>query len=401
MSLNLCRICLESRATLPLFDSVTEKNDLLTKLEYCVKESINDVDGHPRHICSACNEVLHDLYKFIKKFQESCVVLQNNSIVKLERLDFSDDDYSGKIEVEIKQENRLEQSSDDELLSAFKNVVEKKTKVENKTTVAKTKRQKKSPLISTNNIASSILEGEYMWIGETWCIKPRNLSMPVKKENAKLQAVVKKKRVQIKLPKVVKENTPKLCDLCGMTFKNQDSLAIHKRKVHFQSPVKCTECPRVLCSNYYFQRHMKRCHSSNKNFICSTCGATFAFVGELKRHIKNVHNKHLIVKKEFRCNLCDKVFKCNKSVVVHTRSAHTGYRPAQCTVCDSSFYHEDYLREHMRLHTGETPFKCPICNRGYAQRGNMKSHLRIHRLSEVDASVLSKMKPNYVRLLKQ
>lgn len=77
-----------------------------------------------------------------------------------------------------------------------------------------------------------------------------------------------------------------------------------------------------------------------------------------------------------------------------------GLRPAACTVCDSSFYHEDYLKEHMRLHTGETPFKCPICGRGYAQRCNMKSHLRIHRRSEIDAATLGKLKPNYLRLLK-
>lgn len=77
-----------------------------------------------------------------------------------------------------------------------------------------------------------------------------------------------------------------------------------------------------------------------------------------------------------------------------------GQRPAQCSVCGSSFYHEDYLKEHMRLHTGETPFKCPICGRGYAQRGNMKSHLRIHRISELDAVTLSKMRPNYLKLLK-
>ncbi|CAF4830923.1 unnamed protein product [Pieris macdunnoughi] len=117
-------------------------------------------------------------------------------------------------------------------------------------------------------------------------------------------------------------------------------------------------------------------------------------------HIKNVHNKHLKPIKTFSCDLCDKVFKCQKSVTIHIRSAHTGQRPAVCTVCDSSFFHEDYLKEHMRLHTGETPFKCPVCGRGYAQLGNMKSHLRVHRKSEVNPDLLSKMRPNYLRLLK-
>lgn len=78
----------------------------------------------------------------------------------------------------------------------------------------------------------------------------------------------------------------------------------------------------------------------------------------------------------------------------------SGYRPAVCTVCDSRFFHEEYLKEHMRLHTGETPFKCPICKRGYAQRGNMKSHMKTHKKSELDEDTLRKLRPNYLKLLK-
>lgn len=78
----------------------------------------------------------------------------------------------------------------------------------------------------------------------------------------------------------------------------------------------------------------------------------------------------------------------------------SGERPAECTVCYKCFFHEEYLKEHMRLHTGEAPYKCPVCGRGYAQRGNMKSHLRIHRITEIDAVTLSKIKPNYLKLLK-
>lgn len=78
----------------------------------------------------------------------------------------------------------------------------------------------------------------------------------------------------------------------------------------------------------------------------------------------------------------------------------TGQRPAECSICGARFYHDDYLKEHMRLHTGETPYKCPICSRGYAQRGNMKSHLRNHRRSDLDPVALSKIRPNYLKFMK-
>lgn len=77
-----------------------------------------------------------------------------------------------------------------------------------------------------------------------------------------------------------------------------------------------------------------------------------------------------------------------------------GERPSVCTMCDSAFFHDDYLKEHMRLHTGETPYKCPICKRGYAQRGNMKSHMKQHRMSELDDTMKATMKPNYLKLLR-
>lgn len=156
-------------------------------------------------------------------------------------------------------------------------------------------------------------------------IKSKKLVAAIKKEKP-ISELKYKKRVQITLPKVKVEkvNAPKLCDLCGMTFNSLDRLAIHKRKVHFKKPVKCSECPRILSSNYYLNRHIRRCHKREDNFICSSCGRGFTFKGEMMTHIKNVHNKHLKPKKMFSCDLCDKVFKCNKSVVIHVRSVHTG-----------------------------------------------------------------------------
>ncbi|CAH3979091.1 zinc finger protein 28-like isoform X1 [Pieris brassicae] len=400
MAVNLCRICLESGATIPLF---VNRSNILTKLSFCVNETITDTEGYPKNICSNCKHSLFEVYNFITKFKETHNILRNKLLVKQEEFNYSLDSCIGQIEVKIKQENFKNECSDDEPLCGFSQI-KKESETENKSKerirLNKLRQSFKKNLTRTNTIASSILEGEFVWIGDTWCLNTTKVSTSKKKETSKLKQ--KQNRVDIKLPKekVEKPKVPKLCDLCGVTFKSLDKLAIHKRNIHFKKPTKCPECPQILASNYYLNRHIRRCHKKEDNFICATCGRGFTFRGEMMTHVKNVHNKHLKPRKTFSCDLCDKVFKCQKSVTIHIRSAHTGQRPAVCTVCDSSFFHEDYLKEHMRLHTGETPFKCPVCGRGYAQLGNMKSHLRIHRKSEVNPDLLSKLRPNYLRLLK-
>ncbi|XP_059062871.1 zinc finger protein 578-like [Achroia grisella] len=408
----LCRICLEDGATLPLFEN-NENDDIYSKLIQCVNEKIEDVEGFPRSICNNCTTTVDTVYHFINKYKESSKILQNGLLfIKNESIDHSNDyitfgnsdteDFKVKSEVVINYENDSNIDVIDDLLTkSLKPKIKTKRKKEN----IKKRCNKRVPINKTNKIASSILEGEFTWNGESWCLKsnePVTLKHKAKKkEKEKIELKAKNRnRIELNIPKVAVKKSPKLCDLCGQIFKTQDKLTIHKRNKHFNNPVKCPKCPRICVSDYYLKRHIKRRHNTEKNFICSSCGHRFAFKGELSTHYRNVHNKHLVPKKVYKCSICDKTYKCQKSVIVHERSVHTGLRPAVCNVCNSSFYHEDYLKEHMRLHTGETPFKCPICGRGYAQRGNMKSHLRIHRVSEIDPAVLNKMKPNYIKLLK-
>lgn len=131
-------------------------------------------------------------------------------------------------------------------------------------------------------------------------------------------------QTKIKVPNVKQAPSEKLCDLCGDVFRNNDRLANHKKKVHFKNPVKCPKCPRMCVSDYYLNRHIKRKHEVHKDFICSSCGQGFAFKGELTSHFRNVHDKLSRPKKIYSCKFCDKTYKCQKSIVIHERSVHTG-----------------------------------------------------------------------------
>ncbi|KAJ8720336.1 hypothetical protein PYW07_012379 [Mythimna separata] len=404
-STSLCRVCLQDGATLPIFEKSEIGDNIHSKLSFCLQcEKIEDITGLPRHICTMCNNTLETLCSFINKFRESCKILENGLlIVKKEDYSYGNNDLT-EIEIDIKTikaENNVHSNDgfddyEDLLPLKLSQTVKKEPKLTKNE--QKSQKSKSRPGNRTNKIASSILEGNFAWNGDR-CMKIGQTTL------RKVGDVVKEPKprpqTKIKVPNAIKQTcTEKLCDLCGDVFKNNDKLNLHKKKVHFKNPVKCPKCPRVCASNYYLNRHIKRKHEVHREFICSSCGQGFAFKGELTSHFRNIHDKLAKPKKVFSCKFCEKTYKCAKSVIVHERSAHTGLRPAECSVCNTSFYHEDYLKEHMRLHTGETPFKCPICGRGYAQRGNMKSHLRIHRISELDAITLSKLRPNYLKLLK-
>ncbi|CAH0625603.1 unnamed protein product [Chrysodeixis includens] len=403
-STSLCRICLQDGATIPIFGNSDKEDNVLTKLIFCLHtDNIEDIEGYPRHICGMCNITLETVFNFITKFRESYKVLQNGlMVVKKENYSEISNEVT-ELEIDIK---RIKTESENDFDDGFDDLEDslplKDCKEVKKEPIKKEPRSRKLKLQTgnrTNKIASSILEGNFSWNGDIWCMKIGETTLK-KIDSQNKRALNPRPQTKIKVPLAKKPSTEKLCDLCGDVFRNNDRLSTHKKNVHFKKPVKCPKCPRICVSDYYLNRHIKRKHELHKEFICSTCGQGFAYKGELSSHFRNVHGKLSRPKKVYSCKFCDKTYKCAKSIIIHERSVHTGQRPAECTVCNTSFFHEDYLKEHMRLHTGETPFKCPICGRGYAQRGNMKSHLRIHRISELDAATLSKMRPNYLKLLK-
>ncbi|XP_060804279.1 zinc finger protein 880 [Amyelois transitella] len=403
---SLCRICLADGATLELFDSEKDENSIYLKITKCLKVKVEEVEGYPRLICGKCYTNIETVCNFVDTLTESSKILETglfknikeetNIEYVLSDFDYSDEDVESKPNLQISFNNN-------ELVSNLLEPLVLKIKKENDKSKQLTpkKKGKYRPKFKTNRIGSSMLEGEYKWDGETWSSTSNKL--PSKTATRQSCKSGRKPRTRVKNVPKPKSDPTKLCDVCGQIFDNPKKLASHKLYKHNKKAkifTQCPKCPKVLASPYYLHRHMMRTHDGKKDFICSMCGALFAYRGELTNHHKNVHEKNNAPKKTYKCEFCDKVYKCQKSVTIHERSVHTGERPAVCAVCNSTFFHEDYLKEHMRLHTGETPFKCPICGRGYAQRGNMKSHLRNHKVTDIEPEILSKLRPSYLKYLK-
>lgn len=143
------------------------------------KLQVEDVEGYPRNICFTCKDNLDIVYDFINKYKESHKVLQEGLVsLKCESNDTkSDYEADQLIEIDldlkaIKSEPKtyLENLEDAEQLIDFlplDGIIEETpiqfVKVEKKPSKKPNKYETR-----TEKVASSILEGEFAWTGETW-----------------------------------------------------------------------------------------------------------------------------------------------------------------------------------------------------------------------------------------
>ncbi|XP_077299868.1 uncharacterized protein LOC143920785 [Arctopsyche grandis] len=428
-----CRVCLCGDAHLSLYQQETDMKIYL-KVMACSAVQICEEDGFPGNICSVCYTMLNTAFEFKKRCELSDLKLRSyipKTPLKVEEddynFDYTEDDFlsvgygcnedkSFQMEVDVKLFDTKEEMT--EKLQK-KKVGKRKRKwkiAEDQTSLREAIKKKKIRVptykkqIVTNSIATSLLEGKCIWNGRDWRFEMQSKEDNNKKENY-LEPIIKKEKEDIaqsdekktrrkKINNKVKSKTMNLCDTCGKQFKSKYHLKYHIVLKHQETTgnIKCLDpnCKKMFKLDHYMARHVKRCHSAKREFVCNECGKQYAFISSLKQHMKS-HSENLVWK---YCNFCSQKYRTQKSVDIHIRSVHTGERPSVCTVCDAAFFHDDYLKEHMRLHTGETPYKCPICKRGYAQRGNMKSHMKQHRLSELDDATKATMKPNYLKLLR-
>ena len=112
------------------------------------------------------------------------------------------------------------------------------------------------------------------------------------------------------------EGVPRVCSICGMSFKNYKSMCYHRSTVHFREeneiPVQCQKCGLQFRNQDLFKSHL-RTHEAPK----------------------------------FKCSFCGKMLKKRINLEAHER-AHRGEKPFQCSLCPSSFANNGNLAQHMK-----------------------------------------------------
>ena len=148
-------------------------------------------------------------------------------------------------------------------------------------------------------------------------------------------------------------------DGCYSSFTNNQSLMLHKMKIHLkQDEIHCEypDCEYKTFNEQKFDKHIKK-HSnyselSSQTIVCHYEG-------------------------------CDEQFTDKKSWIKHRNRIHRYNCKIQCTHsgCNFTAYKNAHLKQHMIKHSNEKPFVCSVdgCGKRFKHQFNYKDHLEVHK----------------------
>ena len=184
-----------------------------------------------------------------------------------------------------------------------------------------------------------------------------------------------------------------VCSICGKTFitpsKLERHMTIHNKiklepnaKLELNAEViKCQYCDYSSPLKGVVRKHELTTHkvSGPQPNKCSQCDYFFETEANLKRHLKEVHERT----KEYFCSDCDESFFELRKLKAHVKTVHEGKNQYECEICKITLASESILKHHVRtVHEGFRPHKCPKCDYCASAKNHIKKHLlRIHNVS--------------------
>ncbi|CAG9790584.1 unnamed protein product [Diatraea saccharalis] len=157
----------------------------------------------------------------------------------------------------------------------------------------------------------------------------------------------------------------------------------------------CGPCDRRFASVATYTQHLRlsRRHVAERDFsfVCVECGKRFVNKTRLRDHTDWEH----LHKVKFRCQLCDKPFKCHTSLYVHMQNVHHNNKKENlCHICGKSYQNAAKLKYHIvAMHTSETPYTCAHCGAAFSWYSSLYRHTReVHHKMKLQPKKTRKQK---------
>ncbi|CAH0602303.1 unnamed protein product [Chrysodeixis includens] len=192
------------------------------------------------------------------------------------------------------------------------------------------------------------------------------------------------------------------CPRCGKVYQWKSNLGRHLRshKARDSGELYCETCDKRFASVATYRQHLRvsRRHvpESDFSFMCNECGKKFVNKTRLRDHIDWEHLKKI----KFRCQLCNKPFKCHTSLYVHMQNVHRNKEKKDnlCHVCGKSYQNAAKLKYHIvAMHTAETPYRCAHCSAAFGWYSSLYRHVReVHYKMKVQPKKSKKSKKSEV-----
>ena len=167
------------------------------------------------------------------------------------------------------------------------------------------------------------------------------------------------------------------CIHCDKTFILAGRLKNHLKTFHgldlaVDTSMVCNQCDKSFSRRFGFNYHMKA-HSRGNTHTCSQCDKAFIKRKQMNIHIQTVHG--LVINNKV-CNQCNKYFNSRGGFDYHMK-AHSGEKSYTCSQCDKAFINAGQLKKHIKsVHELKTQYKCIECDQEFSQSGNLKTHIR-------------------------
>ncbi|KOB75790.1 Uncharacterized protein OBRU01_05948 [Operophtera brumata] len=143
-----------------------------------------------------------------------------------------------------------------------------------------------------------------------------------------------------------------LCNLCDAKFFGKACLRKHMLMHSGEKKYQCGLCQKAYGRN------------------CPQCPETFLHYYQRLKHISSIHGMKL---KEFKCDLCAKVFIASGKLYAHVRATHLKEKRYACDVCNTKFFSTTLLKNHMLSHSGERKYQC-ACDKVFRSKNAKKEH---------------------------
>lgn len=174
------------------------------------------------------------------------------------------------------------------------------------------------------------------------------------------------------------EGRPFQCSECEANYKSHSQLKRHQRLHSGEKPAKCEHCLKAFRTYNELYTHRRR-HTGEKPFECRHCGKCFS-----TRGYRNTHESIHTGEKKYGCEFCDMRFTDMSARRTH-RFTHTGELPYRCEACGKGFTQSGNLRKHVRtVHEKVRPFRCEECGEGFGTKQELQRHVtKVHANTEI------------------